>query len=70
MVPANAGPMRRCALCVALVPRFGDHGAAAATSVSLAFETVLLFAIMRRRLGLHVPAFGSARPEARPRSTG
>jgi len=45
-------------LCVALVPRWGGHGAAAATSISLAFETVLLFAIVRRRLGLHVLAFG------------
>ncbi len=46
------------ALCVALVPRFGGHGAAAATSISLVFETVLLFWIVRRRLGLHVLAFG------------
>jgi O-antigen/teichoic acid export membrane protein len=46
-------------LCVALVPRFGGHGAAAATSLSLVFETVLLFWIVRRRLGLHVLAFGS-----------
>jgi O-antigen/teichoic acid export membrane protein len=45
-------------LCIALVPRFGGHGAAAATSISLGFETVLLFAIVRRRLGLHVLAFG------------
>jgi O-antigen/teichoic acid export membrane protein len=45
-------------LCVALVPRFGGHGAAAATSLSLAFETVLLFYIVRQRLGLHVLAFG------------
>jgi O-antigen/teichoic acid export membrane protein len=45
-------------LCVILVPRFGGHGAAAATSISLAFETVLLFWIVRRRLGLHVLAFG------------
>ncbi len=45
-------------LCVALVPRFGGHGAAAATSISLAFETALLFWIVRRRLGLHVLAFG------------
>ena len=45
-------------LCVALVPRFGGHGAAAATSISLAFETVLLFYIVRQRLGLHVLAFG------------
>jgi O-antigen/teichoic acid export membrane protein len=47
------------ALCVALIPRFGGHGAAAATSLSLTFETVLLFWIVRRRLGLHVLAFGS-----------
>ena len=46
------------ALCVALVPRFGGHGAAAATSISLVFETVLLFWIVRQRLGLHVLAFG------------
>ena len=48
-------------LCVALVPRFGGHGAAAATSISLVFETVLLFWIVRRRLGLHVLAFGKRR---------
>jgi Na+-driven multidrug efflux pump len=40
------------------VPRFGGHGAAAATSISLVFETVLLFWIVRQRLGLHVLAFG------------
>ena len=45
-------------LCVTLVPRYGGHGAAAATSISLAFETVLLFWIVRQRLGLHVLAFG------------
>jgi len=45
-------------LCVALVPRFGGHGAAAATSISLVFETVVLFWIVRQRLGLHVLAFG------------
>jgi O-antigen/teichoic acid export membrane protein len=45
-------------LCIALVPRFGGHGAAAATSISLVFETVLLFWIVRRRLGLHMLAFG------------
>jgi O-antigen/teichoic acid export membrane protein len=46
-------------LCVVLVPRFGGHGAAAATSISLAFETMLLFWIVRVRLGLHVLAFGN-----------
>jgi O-antigen/teichoic acid export membrane protein len=45
-------------LCVMLVPRFGGHGAAAATSISLVFETILLFWIVRKRLGLHVLAFG------------
>jgi O-antigen/teichoic acid export membrane protein len=50
-------------LCLALVPRFGGHGAAAATSISLSFETVLLFWIVRRRLGLHVLPFGKADSE-------
>jgi O-antigen/teichoic acid export membrane protein len=45
-------------LCVVLIPRFGGHGAAAATSLALSFETALLFWIVRRRLGLHVLAFG------------
>jgi O-antigen/teichoic acid export membrane protein len=46
------------ALCITLVPRFGGHGAAAATSLSLSFETALLFWVARRRLGLHVLVFG------------
>ncbi|MGB5902823.1 MAG: polysaccharide biosynthesis C-terminal domain-containing protein [Xanthobacteraceae bacterium] len=45
-------------LCIALIPHFGGYGAAAATSIALTFETVLLFWIVRRRLGLHVLAFG------------
>jgi O-antigen/teichoic acid export membrane protein len=45
-------------LCVMLVPRFGGYGAAASISLSLVFETVLLFWIVRSRLGLHVLAFG------------
>jgi O-antigen/teichoic acid export membrane protein len=49
------------ALCVMLVPKFGGYGAAAATSLSLTFETVLLFWIVRNRLGLHVLAFGKRR---------
>ncbi|WP_315763847.1 MULTISPECIES: lipopolysaccharide biosynthesis protein [unclassified Bradyrhizobium] len=48
-------------LCIVLVPRFGGHGAAAATSLSLTFETALLFWIVKRRLGLHVLAFGGRR---------
>jgi O-antigen/teichoic acid export membrane protein len=49
------------ALCFALVPRYGGHGAAAATSISLVFETILLFWIVRRKLGLHVLVFGKKR---------
>ncbi len=49
-------------LCIALVPRYGGIGAAASTSLSLTFETILLFYVVRSRLGLHVLAFGKARP--------
>jgi len=45
-------------LCVLLVPRYGGYGAAAATSLSLVCESILLFTIARRKLGLHVLAFG------------
>ena len=45
-------------LCLLLIPHFGGHGAAAATSIALTFETALLFRIVRSRLGLHVLAFG------------
>jgi O-antigen/teichoic acid export membrane protein len=43
-------------LCVLLVPRFGMYGAAASTSIALISESILLFWITRRRLGLHVLA--------------
>ena len=45
-------------LCVMLIPRYGGYGAAASTSASLVFETVLLFWITRYRLGFRVFAFG------------
>jgi O-antigen/teichoic acid export membrane protein len=45
-------------LCVILVPRYGGYGAAAATSISLVCESILLFALTKRKLGLHVLAFG------------
>ncbi|MHC2465778.1 lipopolysaccharide biosynthesis protein [Bradyrhizobium embrapense] len=48
-------------LCIALVPRYGGMGAAASTSLSLTFETILLFVVVRSRLGLHVLAFGKRR---------
>lgn len=41
-------------LCFALVPRMGAMGAAIATSSALLFESVLLFYVTKRRLGLHV----------------
>jgi hypothetical protein len=47
-------------LCVALVPRFGGHCAAAAHLDFARVETVLLFWIVRKRLGLHVLAFGQS----------
>jgi O-antigen/teichoic acid export membrane protein len=47
-------------LCVILVPYFGGYGAAAATTMALVFETVLLFWIMRY-LGFHVLAWGKRR---------
>src|SRR3984957_769722 len=50
------------ALCIALVPRFGGHGAGAAapTAISLVVEPGLVFYIVRRKLGLHVLAFGKS----------
>ncbi len=45
-------------LCIMLVPRYGGYGAAAATSIALVFETILLFWITRRKLGFHVLAWG------------
>jgi O-antigen/teichoic acid export membrane protein len=46
------------ALCFALVPRYGGYGAAAATSIALVYETLLLFWFTKQRLGFHVFAFG------------
>lgn len=45
-------------LNLALIPRFGVAGAAAATSTALIVETILLFVVTKRRLGLHVFVFG------------
>jgi O-antigen/teichoic acid export membrane protein len=40
--------------CIVLIPRFGAIGAAVATSSALVIESVLLFVVTKRRLGLHV----------------
>jgi O-antigen/teichoic acid export membrane protein len=45
-------------LCVILVPRYGGYGAAAATSTALVFESIVLFALTKRKLGLHVLVVG------------
>jgi O-antigen/teichoic acid export membrane protein len=45
-------------LCIVLIPRMGVEGAALATSIALIVETVLLFFVTRRRLGLHVFIWG------------
>jgi O-antigen/teichoic acid export membrane protein len=59
------GEQRACALvyagafafnlvaCVILIPRFGVIGAAVATATALAAESILLFWVTKRRLGIH-----------------
>jgi len=49
-------------LCLVLIPRFGLMGAASATATAVLVESLLLFIVTRRRLGLHAFAFG--RPAA------
>jgi O-antigen/teichoic acid export membrane protein len=46
--------MLNLSLCVILIPRFGALGAAIATSTALVVESILLFSVTKRRLGLHV----------------
>lgn len=53
------------ALAVAFVPSFGMMGAAAATSLTLVMESILLFVITRRRLGLGALPWGRG-PGGRP----
>lgn len=40
-------------LCLILIPRFGLIGAAAATATAIVCESVLLFIVAKRRLGVH-----------------
>jgi len=70
-----AGSQRACALvyaaafavnlvgCALLIPSTGVLGAAAATAAAMLFESVALFYVVRRRLGIH--AFVFAREEVR-----
>ena len=46
-------------LCIVLIPRFGIEGAAIATASALAMESILLFCIAKRRLGMHVFILGA-----------
>ena len=48
------------ALCIVLIPRIGIEGAATATSSALIVESILLYYVARRRLGLNVFIFGKA----------
>jgi O-antigen/teichoic acid export membrane protein len=41
-------------LCLMLIPSFGAAGAATATATALVVESILLFVVTKRRLGLHV----------------
>jgi len=45
-------------LCLVLIPHFGLTGAAIATSTAVLVESALLFAVTKRRLGLHVFIWG------------
>lgn len=44
--------------CSLLIPRWGGVGAAASTAAALVIESVLLFLITKRRLGLHMFIWG------------
>jgi O-antigen/teichoic acid export membrane protein len=45
-------------LCLALIPHFGLTGAAASTASAIVVESVLLYVVTKRRLGLHIFVFG------------
>jgi O-antigen/teichoic acid export membrane protein len=51
--------------CAILIPFIGTIGAAAATSVALVVESILLFIVTKRRLGLHVFIWSRARGATR-----
>jgi O-antigen/teichoic acid export membrane protein len=45
--------------CVMLTPNYGIIGAAFATSLALVFEALVLYSMVKSRLGLHAFAFGA-----------
>jgi O-antigen/teichoic acid export membrane protein len=50
-------------LCIVLIPRIGIEGAGVATSTALVVESIFLYYIARRRLGLQVFSSGNSRPD-------
>lgn len=61
MLVAAGALLANVALCLALIPPFGAEGAAIATSTAFVVESILLFAVAKRRLGLHLFIFGARR---------
>ena len=53
-------------LCLVLIPRIGIEGAGVATSTALIVESILLYYVARRRLGLHVFILGGDKSRLRP----
>jgi O-antigen/teichoic acid export membrane protein len=41
-----------------LIPQYGIEGAAVATTAALIFESAVLYAVAKRRLGFHVSILG------------
>jgi O-antigen/teichoic acid export membrane protein len=50
-------------LCIVLIPRIGIEGAGVATSTALIVESIFLYYIARRRLGLRVFSAGNSQPD-------
>ena len=48
-------------LCIVLIPRIGIEGAGVSTSSALIVESILLYYVARKRLGLHVFIWGGAK---------
>jgi len=51
------------ALNATLIPIYGLHGAAIATTIAMAFESAALFSVAKRQLGLHVFIIPAKPPE-------
>ena len=46
------------ALCFVLIPRLGVEGAAVSTATAIIVESICLYYVARRRLGMHVFILG------------